>query len=88
MREHASGHDHAPAAPLQHAGTASQTAVQELQTDLMTIDCLCPLDGTFDDATEDAVKMLQEHFSGGTRPRPAHSGQVDEYTAEVIKRVR
>ena len=69
-------------------GMPTQTVIRDLQNDLIAIGYFCPLDGVFGEATEDALKMFQEHFCGGTRPRAAHAGEVDEYTAGVIKRVR
>jgi len=60
--------------------------ISELQTDLAMIGYFCPPSGAFDEPTEAAVRMFQEHFFGD-RDRVDHPGQVHKQTAELIKAV-
>lgn len=71
--------------------TLTHAIIAELQTDLSEIGYFCPVNGTFDIPTRWAVQMFQEHFFSGTRRRSGpgfNRGQVDQLTAETIKRAR
>ncbi len=69
--------------------TVTGTPITELQTDLRDIGYSVGVDGDYGEQTFTAVEMFQQHFFAGSRQSSAHKRQqVNQLTAEFIKRVR